>query len=96
MPFTQRDPQLSPSKVRTEAPMDPAAEREVPVDLSIEPDLERLGELGGIEVRGAEVDHDEMTGVDLLPTDDVVLAGPADRLRAPASPTAAAPPPPRG
>ena len=58
--------------------MDATAERQVPVHLPVEAHLERVGELGGVEVGGAEVDHHVVAGGDGLATDLRVLACPTD------------------
>ena len=50
MPLGQRDTQLAAGEVRPEAAMDPAAEREVAIDLPVEAHIERIGKLFGVDV----------------------------------------------
>ena len=62
VPFPQRDAQLAAREVRPETTVHATAEGEVPVHGSIEPHLERIGELCGVKVGRAEVNHDVVSG----------------------------------
>src|SRR5688572_17262844 len=59
MPLPQRHPELAPGQVRAEAPVHAAPEREVRVDLAVEPNVERVREDSRIDVRGTEADRHE-------------------------------------
>ena len=50
VPLAQHDAELAPGEVRTEAAVHAPTERQVTVHLTIEPHLERVGELGGVDV----------------------------------------------
>ena len=59
VPLAHRDAQLAPREMRAEAAVHTAAEREVAVARAVEPHLERVGELGFVDVGRSEVHRDE-------------------------------------
>ncbi len=57
MPLPQRDAELEAGEVRAEAAVDAAAEGQVAVGLAVPDELPGVGELGLVDVGGAEERH---------------------------------------
>jgi hypothetical protein len=77
VPLAQRDPQLEPGQVRPEAPVDAAAEREVPVRLAVPPHGAGVRELGVVHVGRPEDGHHVLARRDRAAADLDVPGGDA-------------------